>query len=41
MPRPGLTAAVMVLGGQRSRPGRGNLLSMSVMTAAMAVMPVS
>jgi hypothetical protein len=34
-----LAAAAMVLVGQRSRPERGNLLSMSVMTAAMAVMP--
>jgi len=34
-----VAAAAMVLGGQRSRPERGNLLSMSVMTAAMAVMP--
>ncbi|WP_104164798.1 hypothetical protein [Cryobacterium sp. N22] len=34
-----LAAAVMVLAGQRSRPERGNLLSMSVMTAAMALMP--
>jgi hypothetical protein len=34
-----LAAAAMVLVGQRSTPERGNLLSMSVMTAAMAVMP--
>lgn len=34
-----VAAAAMVLVGQRSRPERGNLLSMSVMTAAMAVMP--
>ncbi|MET0954471.1 MAG: hypothetical protein ABWY68_00880 [Cryobacterium sp.] len=34
-----LTAAAMVLVGRRSRTERGNLLSMSVMTAAMAVMP--
>ena len=30
-----LAAAAMVLVGQRSRPERGNLLSMSVMTAQM------
>ena len=34
-----VAAAAMVLVGQRSRPERGTLLSMSVMTAAMAVMP--
>ncbi|PXA67336.1 hypothetical protein [Cryobacterium arcticum] len=34
-----LAAAAMVLVGRRSRSERGNLLSMSVMTAAMAVMP--
>ena len=34
-----LAAAAMVLAGRRSRPERGNLLSMSVMTAAMALMP--
>ena len=34
-----VAAAAMVLAGQRSRSERGNLLSMSVMTAAMAVMP--
>jgi len=34
-----VAAAVMVLRGRRSGPERGTLLSMSVMTAAMAVMP--